>query len=676
MQSLAEIPIRLSSVRAPELKGEITAETFKAWYESIHRVIKSNPRTIFTPKDNQVTAYADYRSQNMRLIAGGYTEDVQRSYLVAHRATWEYITSSLDSAVATRMDNKIKQIVKDSGTDPEGRFGFINNPDPTFYEDVSLFLKTMHTIYYKNQGMRLLDIETTRHNLKYTMGHNMENFITSLEALHEAALAVEPTYQMPGDRQRVMEVLHKLPHALDNIKQRFLNDDPSSTYEKLLAALRNWYSSYMGDTNRPHTRTSGYPHKGMVSEVKEDEGEHGYMAQDHSRSSRPSSRGGRGGRGFSNRRNNNNREYTMAEVIEAKRSGFRDYVKSSGRIYPPNGIFKHLTQEEKQAIIDYNRSIRGNQTGNVGEVTNEIAAFTICAEDSIPYDQMIQTINIANSGTRNPSHFQYLLDSAATSHVVCDKSQYEEDTATRVHPVTVNTLGGRVVSDTVGDVRVKNNLLLLNARHIGGANPYNLISVSQLVAAGNQVLFAPDRAVIYKGEPIDINTPRLLKYEVLQARRMGGLFAYEKSHLVASEYPSGVSFTPSRNVFPSTIDHSIPLPSASERLNNTEVRQSGNILEKIKENQRLLKQGSTVDIYGDPVYREDIPTREQYEEQQRQQEIQRLAAGKKKAQEQKIGVPSLSPSSLPPTSQMRIPKKGELQPPSGSNPFPPSSSLL
>lgn len=120
-----------------------------------------------------------------------------------------------------------------------------------------------------------------------------------------------------------------------------------------------------------------------------------------------------------------------------------------------------------------------------------------------------------------PQTRHILLDSGASSHFACRKDLLYN--LRGIPPINVSTLAGNKRVDTIGGLRINEQITLTSVKYIPNGN-YNLMSVSQIVNKGEQVLFTKEGAFVLN--PNTIPAKLYNKDSIIKFRHEGNVFIY------------------------------------------------------------------------------------------------------------------------------------------------------
>ena len=126
-----------------------------------------------------------------------------------------------------------------------------------------------------------------------------------------------------------------------------------------------------------------------------------------------------------------------------------------------------------------------------------------------------------------PNQNDIVIDSASTAHFTGNPPEFESEEIVTINPITITTLSGEIVSDRIIPMQINQNLRVNNVKVIDTID-FSVLSVGQLCNLGYEVVFTKQGCYIVA--PNTINTSSFSNKIVLQARREGNLFIYNKDN--------------------------------------------------------------------------------------------------------------------------------------------------
>ncbi|MGZ8855580.1 MAG: hypothetical protein ACXW07_06570, partial [Nitrososphaeraceae archaeon] len=441
----------------------IKPDAFIEWKQKTTEVIDGHPR--YSP----LLLNVEQGWQTFLKANSKYTIDkVERFYLETQKSLWSLIIVCFDSDVITSITAEMKE---EALIEPLPELlNFTSCIDPEFYKDCRKLLDKLSSRYEIKSGWSICDLIKRISSLQYRPTQEPIIYIELFHTLYRKLKILNPKLSIPNEFL-AYQMLGQLPVDCQAVKMQFLNPTEPPQLEKVEEVLLSWWQSQQ--TNKPRDHNKDQHNKTPKSK----EGKPKFKNQ-----------------------------------VEGEQ---KQDVANPATTSPPTKQSKKKDFQKK----NNNNSTKGKQSDN-DDSDHELALI------DYPEEPTTTNNNAAVSSIHRvqPTNKQIALDSGATSHIVGRKDILDD--IHHIAPCRVAGLTGTCKVDSAGKLKLAKGITLNSVKYVPNS-PFNLMSVSQIVNKGYQVIFTQEGGFVVKPESIPDRFYTNPNNVVLKTRQEGNLFVYD-----------------------------------------------------------------------------------------------------------------------------------------------------
>ncbi|MGZ8925639.1 MAG: hypothetical protein ACXW2E_07130, partial [Nitrososphaeraceae archaeon] len=465
IQLRAAIDDKTQLIEFPKFNNKIIKpEAFIKWKRLILDAVDGSPK--FSPILLDTSkSWSEFQLSNAKYPI----EYLEKYYLETHKSLWSLISSCFDNDVITSITTEIMNEVISNKNSLPRILGFTSSIDYTFYKDCKSLLDKLSSRYEIKSGWNICNLLKQFSCLEYKSNTDPILYIENFNSLYRKLQTLCPHYKIPDD-MLAYQMLGQLPSECQAVKVQFLDTKQDTiSISKVQETLISWWQSQQTnniksrDYKGQHNKTSKSQEGKPTRFKKQIEGEQKQDVANPATTSSPNKQTNK--KKF--QKNNNN------------------FTKS-----------KSNDDDHELALID-------------------------CTEESTTNNN-----NAAVSSTHRvqPTNKQIALDSGATSHIVGRKDILDD-----LHPIApcrVAGLTGTCKVDSAGKLKLAKGITINSVKYVPNS-PFNLMSVSQIVNKGYQVIFTQEGGFVIKPQTIPDRFYTNPNNLVLKTRQEGNLFVYD-----------------------------------------------------------------------------------------------------------------------------------------------------
>ena len=488
----------------PKLSGRsIQPDSYLEWKIRIRNMLEGFPRYYPIAFLEPTKSWEEFQQLNAKYDS----TQIERHYLIAHRAVWAFITEAFDPKITVQMQEEMEEDT--THNDLPSLLNFRHSTPEKFYKNCYELIRRLDERYQMQSGWKVANLNKQLTEMKYNPSQDPAVFIQDYQALHRKIRLVYPNWPKSDPARYAFDILDKLPAELDGVRNQFYNAKELPTLESVEGALVNWWNDRANKAKSRRPVPGNTKPKEAAHSAVQQERPQGNKYNNNNRNRPPPQQARRDNA-------NNNRQYTFATQDETP----DDYQSE--------------TQEELSYTEDQS-------------VEDPYDEHCFCAIEEVVAEE---TAMVANTTTFAPRSQHILWDSASTSHITGVPGSLEDQK--RVNPIRVSTLGGEKMVNTVGKMRLNKSVTLEHVRYLPNA-PYSLLSIPQVCNANYQVLFTNEGAYILRPKTFSPNQYK--PFSILQARKEGNLYVYNIGNRPEPDYKKGdFQYDPSVAKIPKKLD--------------------------------------------------------------------------------------------------------------------------
>ena len=519
LHPILNLKLDLEKSTVPKLSDKITADEYINWYNKLKETVLANPRFMYLLSNPAEDAWK---------LCGGYMwthklidNDVdlyrwESSFISSLRYLFAFISHIVPEDIIQGIRLQMQQREKDKYNVPV-RLKFrsavtmhLNNSDNQFYQDVYSLMKILEERYNVKDCNRLIELIHAFKRIHLNKYDHPQSVFMKYNEMVNRIRSVYPLFPDYPESWICFDILTRVSTTVygDAVKELFRQDVQTLTKDKVLSRLIADYTQYNRTNNVLDAKNTNFRFSGKRS--MHDKAAPGTSTATAAAAIAP---------------NNSTSQYS------AQRLCYRCNLPGHMAFNCPQKLKNPVNQSAERAEIEEENYIENDDSDSYNDNTLEAEFYhSSAAEEGYVVEEFsvedMHGIEFPHAeaqaaGFTSVLDHQAIPDSGSAVYLTGDRSKLIN--LRRVPPVYIHGVGGYRISNTVGDMIMKNaQLVLRNVRFVPG-HPNTLISLGRLSENGFQFFSHKDKIYIVEEgfiKPPPFNDPRI----VTMGYRRNGLY--------------------------------------------------------------------------------------------------------------------------------------------------------